>query len=355
MKRAGSAIHRCLTRNNTEKYLMSMRNKFENKNENNTGNYESQFSKYTKNKTKQTRKGSKSIGKISHYESKHKISTIQQTIDENTNKPKHSQVPVKVEYSSTLGPPESGKVLISKWVDYSSKYGIGYKLSDGCYGVLFNDSTKMLLNSNCFDFMYIRREDSGGNEPLKSLTSHYDFNNYPSSMKKKVILLQHFKSYLDGVKFEVTKTAQYPKNEYNGVFLKKWRRAKKAILFRLSNKVIQVIFQDISELILSSGSGTVTFITSKREVRNSPLYQDLENKDPSLFKRLNYAKEILMHMINPSKSSNEQIEEKENITKREGSVTSRAKDSKLKKFGMLSKNPKSAFETNGLITSRLRH
>ena len=38
---------------------MSMRNKFENNNENNTGNYESQFSKYTKNKMKQTRKGSK--------------------------------------------------------------------------------------------------------------------------------------------------------------------------------------------------------------------------------------------------------------------------------------------------------
>ncbi len=34
---------------------------------------------------------------------------------------------------------------ISKWVDYSNKYGLGYQLSDGSVGVLFNDGTKMVL------------------------------------------------------------------------------------------------------------------------------------------------------------------------------------------------------------------
>jgi hypothetical protein len=34
---------------------------------------------------------------------------------------------------------------ISKWVDYSYKYGLGYQLSDGSVGVLFNDNTKMVL------------------------------------------------------------------------------------------------------------------------------------------------------------------------------------------------------------------
>jgi len=53
----------------------------------------------------------------------------------------------------------------------------------------------------------------------------------------------------------------------------------------------------------------VTFITSRKEVKNSPLYQDLEKEDPSLFKRLNYAKEILVGMINPSKQKDEVNEE----------------------------------------------
>ena len=36
-------------------------------------------------------------------------------------------------------------VWVSRWVDYSKKYGLGYKLSNGCSGVFFNDATKMLL------------------------------------------------------------------------------------------------------------------------------------------------------------------------------------------------------------------
>jgi polo-like kinase 1 len=176
----------------------------------------------------------------------------------------------------------------------------------------------MIMNQNCYDFIYIKRENTNQKESMKSLTIHYDFSDYPESLKKKVILMQHFKSYLDGVKFEVPKVRPYPKEEYDMIFLKKWRRAKKAILFRLSNKVIQVIFQDMSELILSSGSGNVTFITSKREVRSTPLYVDLEKKDPSLFKRLNYAKEILVHMIHPMKAK-EMPDNKENKYQRDGS------------------------------------
>jgi len=87
-------------------------------------------------------------------------------------------VSVKVEYASLLGAEKYSKTLISKWVDYSSKYGIGFKLSNGSYGVLFNDSTKLILNSNCFDFVYIRRENYS-KESFENLVSHHSFINYP--------------------------------------------------------------------------------------------------------------------------------------------------------------------------------
>ena len=45
--------------------------------------------------------------------------------------------------------------LILQYVDFSSKYGMGYKLSNGVYGVLFNDSTKIVLDPNNFHFNYI--------------------------------------------------------------------------------------------------------------------------------------------------------------------------------------------------------
>lgn len=37
---------------------------------------------------------------------------------------------------------------VSKWVDYSDKYGLGYQLCDTSVGVLFNDSTRLLLGSD---------------------------------------------------------------------------------------------------------------------------------------------------------------------------------------------------------------
>jgi len=70
---------------------------------------------------------------------------------------------------------------------------------------------------------------------------------------------------------------------------------------RSSNKVIQVVFQDSSELILCSGNSQVTFVNAKASsVKRVPLSSspgnnlNLEIEEPSLFKRLQYAKEILM-------------------------------------------------------------
>jgi polo-like kinase 1 len=68
-----------------------------------------------------------------------------------TGHPSH----IKVETASNSGPQATSKILLSKWVDYSSKYGIGAKLSNEVYVVLFNDSTKLVLHHNNFNFVYI--------------------------------------------------------------------------------------------------------------------------------------------------------------------------------------------------------
>lgn len=47
---------------------------------------------------------------------------------------------------------------MKKWVDYSSKYGLGYLLSNGATGVFFNDSTKIILNAKTDYFEYMERK-----------------------------------------------------------------------------------------------------------------------------------------------------------------------------------------------------
>lgn len=43
---------------------------------------------------------------------------------------------------------------VSKWVDYSDKYGFGYQLCDEGVGVMFNDTTKLIMLANG---MYVRQ------------------------------------------------------------------------------------------------------------------------------------------------------------------------------------------------------
>ena len=87
-------------------------------------------------------------------------------------------------------------VLIVKYVDFSSKYGLGYKLSNGSYGVLFNDSTKIVILNDGFHFAYIERLKQSDN--YAEVVSVLSFFDYPDAINKKVVLLQHFKSYLEG-------------------------------------------------------------------------------------------------------------------------------------------------------------
>lgn len=86
-------------------------------------------------------------------------------------------------------------VWVSKWIDYSSKYGLGYLLSDNAAGVFFNDSTKIVVAQGDTQFYYYERRAVSSTEKQDVMTNH-SLNNYPKELQKKVTLLEHFKSYL---------------------------------------------------------------------------------------------------------------------------------------------------------------
>lgn len=60
---------------------------------------------------------------------------------------------------------------------------------------------------------------------------------------KKVTLLQHFRNYL-----YADNSSHNNADNYDGgyVYVKKWMKTKHAIMFRLSNKIVQVNFTDKS-------------------------------------------------------------------------------------------------------------
>jgi polo-like kinase 1 len=81
-------------------------------------------------------------------------------------------------------------------------------------------------------------------------------------------------------------------------YVKKWMRTRHAIMFRLSNKVVQVNFQDHTEIMLSSETKVVTYVNKKGERSTYPLSTAMENANLEMVKRLKYTKDILTHMLN---------------------------------------------------------
>lgn len=52
-------------------------------------------------------------------------------------------------YGDEMSDPDAQPLVwVSKWVDYSDKYGFGYQLCDESVGVMFNDTTKLIMLRN---------------------------------------------------------------------------------------------------------------------------------------------------------------------------------------------------------------
>ena len=68
-------------------------------------------------------------------------------------------------------------------MDYSSKYGLGYLLSNGATGVFFNDSTKIVLDLNGQFLYYLEKRTSDRQDVLQA----HSLSNYPKELQKKVL------------------------------------------------------------------------------------------------------------------------------------------------------------------------
>lgn len=85
---------------------------------------------------------------------------------------------------------QQAPILVQRWVDYTDKYGIGYKLTNGEVGALFNDQTSIRYCSDK-NFSYFDPHQAKAN-----LTGTYLNQDHPKPLDKKYKLLKRFKNFL---------------------------------------------------------------------------------------------------------------------------------------------------------------
>jgi len=173
-------------------------------------------------------------------------------------------------------------VKVVKFYDYTSKYGLGYALSNGTVGVSFNDGTKLFAPTKEEKFQYIIRNSSDKTE----VQNAYSFQDYPKDIHKKVLVYQKFKE-----QFELA--TKNPTSQDKSVYVKKWMNTKHAILFRMNNKVMQSAFKDGSEMILNSESKKLAFVDLKGVQHVCTLDEARSSSNKELVKRLKYVEEVL--------------------------------------------------------------
>ncbi|GAA5877695.1 hypothetical protein JCM3774_006644 [Rhodotorula dairenensis] len=151
---------------------------------------------------------------------------------------------------------QAPRVFITSWVDYTHKYGTAYSLTDGTAGLYFNDSTTMVLSPDKEHFDYIsNRKDN------VYTRRHYSLSVKPTELDRKAYLLQYFEDYMaKTLRRDVAWLFEDVQRKKNMDFLVKYYRMKQAIVFKMSNDVLQFNFYDHYKLIITSSGLVLTFI-----------------------------------------------------------------------------------------------
>ncbi|KAG8342784.1 Protein tyrosine kinase Protein kinase domain [Trypanosoma vivax] len=206
---------------------------------------------------------------------------------------------------------------VTSFADFSAKYGLCYRLNTGHTGVHFNDSTKMVwepITNRVEYYMRVKEVTSHGNANVVHARDQqhvFHMDSFPESLTKKVTLIKYFKTYLSrgrssqaGV--DVVRCSPYvsrapallsdPHMIEDIVYVKRWLITPEAIIFRLSNRTIQVCFHDKAEVILSSESRVVTYTNGAGE-RVTMALSSVASRSREIASRLQYTKDILCELI----------------------------------------------------------
>ncbi|KAM5188635.1 inactive serine/threonine-protein kinase PLK5 isoform 4-T4 [Callospermophilus lateralis] len=174
-------------------------------------------------------------------------------------------------WPSTQDPPgeQQPPLWASKWVDYSSKYGFGYQLSDGSSGVLFRDGTHMALRPLGSHICYL---------PARGRLETFTLRDVPRALGAKLAVLQLLTSYMQRRLREVSwgagrgagalmpclqkgaSPAPQPPAAL-GLCLLRFLGTSQALLLLFSNGTLQVSFSGRQTQLVLSGEGQGLLLT----------------------------------------------------------------------------------------------
>ncbi|NXJ89272.1 PLK3 kinase, partial [Corythaixoides concolor] len=179
-------------------------------------------------------------------------------------------------------------VWVSKWVDYSNKYGFGYQLSNRSIGVLFNNGTHMTLSPNHRTVHY---------NPTNSKHLMFSVATIPEQLQGQMSVLRYFASYMEQ---HLMKGGDLPSVDDLGqpaLLLLQWVKTDQALLMLFSSGTLQVNFYNDHTKVIISKPDYSCLVTYINRERNSYTYKLCSIQElgcsPELHHRLRYILKLL--------------------------------------------------------------
>uniref|UniRef100_A0A3B3CUB3 Serine/threonine-protein kinase PLK n=1 Tax=Oryzias melastigma TaxID=30732 RepID=A0A3B3CUB3_ORYME len=178
---------------------------------------------------------------------------------------------------------------VTKWVDYSNKYGFGYQLSDHTVGVLFNNGTHMSLLPDRKTIHYYAELGQRSVFPTCEVPEHF---------VGQVTVLKYFSLYMeenlmDGGDLGTITDAHMPR-----LYLLQWLKSDRALMMLFNDGTFQVNFyHDHTKIILccQRDEYVLTYINEERVSKTYKLSSLLTSGCPTdLHQRLLYSLNMLL-------------------------------------------------------------
>ena len=207
-------------------------------------------------------------------------------------------------------------IRISKYFNYSSKFGFVYFINNTHIGICFNDFSNILksvpLNQNEKNEYLYYEKDGQLYTPLDDTELDNYLKNESTSrdiIKKfeifKRIVEKHQKDF-DEIKESKNVFIPVHFNNIEGnnkvFFIKKFLISKNCVLFRLSNKLIQIFFNDDTEVSFSTETTKFLYINKEGKEINRDIQDAMNGTDKDLTNKIKISKNMLIYFVKTHKS-----------------------------------------------------
>lgn len=132
------------------------------------------------------------------------------------------------------------------------------------------------------EFAYIEKDTFTKKEQV----TRYSMESYPEKLRKKVTALKELRDAFG----EVDVKGQM-------VYVRKWLRVASAIMLQLSNKQVQAMFDDKSQVLLNAESREATYIDYIGRRITQPISAALESGNKEMVDKIKYANKMLAQML----------------------------------------------------------